>query len=59
MSKAFRGVKKTQDAPNADQFRQRAPTDINKRKERLRLIAESLKRSGRNLADANQKRITP
>lgn len=54
MSKAFRKVKKTREAPNFRRFQQRDPGGAPARDERLRAIAQRLASSGRNLADATQ-----
>lgn len=53
MSKAFRGVRKTQQAPNRKAFNQVKPADLAERRKRLRSIAQGLQKTGPNLADAH------
>jgi hypothetical protein len=52
MSKAFRSVRKTAQGPHLERFQQRSPSDEGLRNKRLRAIAQRLKGSGQNLADA-------
>lgn len=51
--KAFRAVRKTMQGPGLKRFQQREPADLQSAKERLRAMADRLKSSGQNLADAN------
>lgn len=55
MSKAAFRCYPTRLAPNAEHFRQKAPGDVAAAKLRKRAIAERLKGSGSQLADATPK----
>lgn len=59
MSKAKFRCYPTRLAPNAERFTQKAPGDAAAAKRRLRDMAERLKGTGRNLADATKKELLP
>lgn len=56
--KAFRTVKKTKWGPRLEHYQARDPYSLPDRKRRLHAIAERLRGSGRNLADASPKNPT-
>lgn len=59
MSKATFKCYMTRPGPQLKRFQNRSPKDTTAAAIRLRTMAERLKGSGRNLADANNKSPTP